>query len=69
MQLHPLGVNPPALFPQQLGDPAITVAAIRAGQLDDGPSQRSLVIRYHPRLALGRARLANGATGPPLRNP
>ena len=57
-----------ALMYFRSGVDTITVAAILAGQLDDGRAQNRFFIPHHPRLALGRARLANRAAGPPLRN-
>jgi hypothetical protein len=66
--LHPLAINPPAGGAQQHGDAAVAVAAIGAGQLDDRCRQSCFVIPHPVRLALGRARLANGLAGAPFRN-
>jgi hypothetical protein len=53
--------------PQQRGDAPITIAAIGTGQPDDCCAQRRFIILDQVGLALGRARLADGAAGPPFR--
>ena len=65
---HPFAINPPACGAQQRGDAAIAIAAIGTGQLDNRRGQRRFVVPHSMRLALGRARLANGPASAPLRN-
>ena len=66
--LHPLAINPPAGGAQQHGDAAITIAAIGTGQLDNRRRQRRFIVPHPVRLALSRARLANGPASAPFRN-
>ena len=57
----------PAFGPEQSGDPSITVSTVLAGQADDIRRQRVLVRSANPHLTLGRAVLANDATGSAFR--
>jgi hypothetical protein len=66
--LDPLIVDQPAGPAQQLGDLAITIAAILPGQLDDIGSQLCLIIAASRDLALRRAMLAKRRTGTALRD-
>jgi hypothetical protein len=50
-------VHAPTGIPQQSSDPAVAIAAIALGQLDDVSGQRRLVIAGSGSLALGRAML------------
>ena len=64
--LHPLVVDEPAGPAQQLGDLAIAIAAILAGQLDDVGGQPLLVVTALRNLTLRRAMLAERRTGAAL---
>ena len=65
--LHPLGIDPPTVGPQQRGNAPIAVAAISTGQPDDRRGQNRFIVPDQVRLALGRTRLADQAAGPPFR--
>src|SRR3954469_10887144 len=63
---HPLVVHPPARVPQKSRDLAIAIAAILAREFDQVGREPFLVIMAPRRLALGRAMLAECATGATL---
>ena len=68
-RLDPLVIDAPAGLPQQGRDPAVAIAAIAPGQLDDVGGQRHLVIdSCLGSLALGRAVLPEHRAGPALRD-
>lgn len=64
--LDPLLVDQPAGCTQQRRDPAIAVAAILAGQLDDVGRERSLIVGRLRNLALRGPVLAKHPAGPSL---
>jgi len=64
--LDPLVVHPPALVPQQRGDPAIAIAAVLCGQPDDPADQPLFVIGDLALMPLRRPRLPDRPTRPPL---
>jgi len=64
--LDPLVVDEPAGPAQQLGDLAIAIAAILAGQLDDVGGQPLFIVTASRDLALCRAMLAERRTGATL---
>lgn len=66
--LQPLAIDAPACAAQQRGDAAIAIAAIGAGQPNNRRGQRRFVVAHPVRLALDRARLANGPASPPFRD-
>ena len=66
--LDPLVVEPPAGPAQQLGDLAITVAAILPGQFDDVGRQSGFIVTTLRDLALRRAMLTERRTGTALGN-
>jgi hypothetical protein len=65
---HPLVIDEPADPAQQLGDLAIAIAAILAGQLDDVGRQLLLIVTAPRDLALRRAMLTERRTGAALRD-
>ncbi len=67
--LDPLGVDPPALGPEQRRDPAIAISTVLRGEPDDSLREALLILSYHRVLALGRAVLAHHTAGPALRDP
>jgi hypothetical protein len=67
--LDPLVVDEPAGPAQQLGDLAIAIAAILAGQLDDVGGQPLFIVTASRDLALCRAMLAERRTGATLGDP
>jgi len=66
--LYSLGIDPPAVGPQQCGDTPIAIAAIRTGQPDDRRGQGRFIIPDQVQLALSRTRLTDSPAGPPLRD-
>ena len=64
--LHPLVVHMPARVTEHGRDPAVAVAAILAGQLDDVGGQPFLIVAAPWNLALGGAVLAERAADPAL---
>jgi hypothetical protein len=68
--LHPLVVNHPArLGPQQLGNLALALAAVTAGELDDVGGEPFFVVPAPRDLALRRAVLTEHPADPALGEP
>ena len=63
---HTLVVHRPSRLPQQGGDPAITVATVLPGQLDNIGSEPIFIFTALRYFALGRAVLTEYAAGPAL---
>ena len=67
--LEPLVIDLPAGRAKERGDPAVAVATVALGQLDDIGGQGRFVVGRPWRLALGRAVLAEHPAGPSLGYP
>src|SRR5205814_1390495 len=65
--LHPLVIDPPALYLQQRCDAFVSIAAVLCRQPDDVPRQRVLIIASFDRFPERAAALAQGAACFPLR--
>ncbi len=66
--LHPLGVDPPTVRPEQGRDPAMAIAAIRTLTCDDRFPERLFVVANALAITLGGSRLVQNPTGATLGN-